>query len=210
MRWLKSAMLAGVLMSAPATAQTTQPAAEVEASAEASSQSDWPTVVQQFQSALTRRDIGAVNALLSNVAHLRRFNSHDSADPATLVNSAGGIVLGGHAYIYPPLVMAADVAADFKSSPLIPEPDKKKMVPRDDDEMKRANATAAQWIRQVLNVEKGDPVGVIVAWRATEQPREGEPVLGEPVFVLFRGKETENSFKITQLVFGNPQPSNDP
>jgi len=32
------------------------------------------------------------------------------------------------------------------------------MIPDDDNEMKRANATAAQWLRQNLGAQKGDPL----------------------------------------------------
>jgi hypothetical protein len=123
-------------------------------------------------------------------------------------------IVGQHAYLHPPLVMAADVAADFKNAAAIPEKAKARYLIDEDSEMKRANATAVQWVVEQLEARAGLPVGVIVLWT----PRPVSPGVAatdavnyDVIFVLCRGEEVSpNEFKINAVVYGNPIPGGNP
>jgi hypothetical protein len=120
--------------------------------------------------------------------------------------------------------MAADVAADFKQATAVPEKVRMLFLIDDEIEMKRANATAVQWVIEQLEARQGQPVAVIVLWAAKPpappppadlndplptDPRPA-PVAAaayEPVFVLLRGEETDpHKFRINYAVYGNPVP----
>jgi len=47
---------------------------------------------------------------------------------------------------------------------------------------------------------------VIVLWRASEPSEDGQTIKGEPCFLLVRGRESDDSFHIAQVVYGNPIP----
>jgi hypothetical protein len=208
MRFWILVLLTASVLSANAKAQTTQPSIEKTTNA-----SDWTSLVNDLKQALTENDAGSFHALVAGAGPIRSFGSSDTHDAAKVMEStSGAAVIGAHAYIYPPLVMAADVAADFKSSEIVTDSEKKKMVPESEEEMRRANATAAQWMRQTLSAQRGDPVAVIIMWRATEISPQGKPLAGESVFMLVRGQESDDSYRITQVIFGNPDPqrSNQP
>ncbi|HLL90861.1 MAG TPA: hypothetical protein VK324_16285, partial [Tepidisphaeraceae bacterium] len=115
--------------------------------------------------------------------------------------TTGAQVLGAHAYSFPPMVMAADVAADVKGAAGLSDAVRKSFVPADDDEMKRANATAVQWVAQALAPGKGTPVALIVLW--DDAARDGTAT---PLFVLVRGVEhPDGTYKINRVVYGHPE-----
>jgi hypothetical protein len=187
-----------VSFSASAVAQTTKPAAP------ATPEQKWAKTVESFAKALVEGDLTAAGTLTSK-ATIRTFDStvrleswriFDRVDKSTLV--------GQHAYLHPPLVMAADAAADFKNAAAVPEDAKNKFVIDDETEIKRANATAAQWICEQLSAGNNTPVGVIILW----SPKSGstpEAPQYEAVFVLCRGEEnTTKAPRITTVVYGTP------
>jgi hypothetical protein len=104
--------------------------------------------------------------------------------------------------------MAADLAADFKAASGIPDEIKHRMIPEDDDQMKRANATAVQWAAEVLQAAKDQPVGIIVLWCEDRgAPGMGTGVGSSPelLFILIRGEQVgKDQFKIRQAVYGDP------
>jgi hypothetical protein len=74
--------------------------------------------------------------------------------------------------------------------------------------MKRANATAVQWLVDQLDAKNGAHVGVIILW--TPRPpvpgvTSDAPPICDPVFVLVRGEEVGvGEFKINYVVYGCP------
>jgi len=144
-----------VTCSQGAHAQTTQPADE----------SGWPTVVDQAAAALTAGDLPAFRALMTDPSAIRQFASKSSEDVgATLIRCRNGVLLGAHPYVNPPFSMAADLAADCKTTTDLPDVFRRRMIPLDDGEMQRANATAAQWVGTSLNAGTGAFVAVILVW----------------------------------------------
>ncbi len=171
----------------------------------------WPATVQRFAQALLD---GNAKAAARECDPQARFRSL-SASPAEREQSierliayiAGGTLLGSHGYLFPPLAMGADVAADFKNAQGIPDEVRQRMIPVDDDAIKRANATAVQWVAEVLDARQDDPVGVLVFFRPN---RDSENLLGaaaapEVIFILLKGRpQGDHQFQITQAVYGNP------
>ena len=175
----------------------------------------WRKVVEGFAKALVDGDRAGVEAAMTGKSYVRRFDSHDFEPVAPLIERAGKATLvGQHGYHHPPLVMAADVAADFKNATAVPEKVRTQFMIDDPAEIKRANATAVQWVVEQLEARQGQPVAVIVLWAkkvedAKEEGKKDQKPVFEPVFVLVRGEEVEaQKFRINYVVYGNPLPEN--
>lgn len=206
-----------LVASASVCAQATQPAAAPQAregretrdTRETSDTRDtretpWPGLVRQFADALATGQKATSRELLG-AAKVRRFDSTDDEAPDRLqARAASSTRVAVHGYFHPALSMAADLAADLKAATAVPEEIRKRLIPGDDDQMKRANATAVQWTADVLRVSNDQPVGIIVLW--CEDP--GIPGLASPpelVFILLRGEQSgKDQFRISQVVYGDP------
>jgi hypothetical protein len=125
----------------------------------------WPRTVEAFAKSLASGDLDATQAALTPRAVVRRFEAARGAETWRLAERAvKSTIIGQHAYVHPPLVMAADIAADFKNAAALPEKFKAQYIVDDDSEIKRANTTAVNWVVEQLGVAPGTPVGVIVLW----------------------------------------------
>src|SRR5215218_7075683 len=108
-------------------------------------QRPWPKLVEAFARSLASGDVEAVDAALVARPLIHRFDSAMPNDAQQLVSRLGkSTVVGQHAYIHPPLVMAADIAADFKNAIGIPDKAKARFLVDDEQDIKRANTTAAK------------------------------------------------------------------
>ena len=130
-----------------------------------------------------------------------------------LLNRLGSnaTIVGQHAYIYPPQGMAVDLAADFKNAADLPSKLKTRFIVEDDNDIKRANATAVQWVAEQLTVRPGTPVGVIVLWAPRPTHAGAKAAAEKPphelVFILLRGDQTApREFRMDSIVYGNPLP----
>lgn len=169
----------------------------------------WPKMVQSLSRALCEGDRAAIDVMLANRGNVRRFGMTTSENTAAICEKLSkSLLVGQHAYMHPPLVMAADIAADFKVATMVPERAKARFVIDDDVEMKRANATAVQWVVEQFAATQGTPIAVIVLWTPRANPAGGNaPPLFDTVFVLCRGEEVGPlEYKITNVVYGNPIP----
>ncbi|HSI32975.1 MAG TPA: hypothetical protein VK986_05240 [Tepidisphaeraceae bacterium] len=187
---------------------TTVVVTEPEATAPAADTA-WPRAVQAFAKALADGDRVAIDAALAHKASIRRFGATHGEDSVKVVERLGkSLLIGNHAYQHPPLVMAADVAADFKVATAVPDRAKVKYLIDDEVEIKRGNATAVQWVVEQLAATQGTPVGVIVLWSGRPSPAGvTSPPLFETVFVLCRGEEVgPGEYRLTNVVYGNPLP----
>jgi hypothetical protein len=198
-----TAVTAEVLVGGPAAA--TAPAVDQE----------WPHAVEAFARAIAAGEVATVEAAMSARATVRRFESAQPVEPSHLTaRLTKSTVVGQHAYLHPPLVMAADVAADFKNAVGIPERAKARFIVDDETDIKRANATAVQWVVEQLDARAGTPIGVIILW--TPRPTvPGAPAPDGPThdvtFVLCKGEEASpKTFKIHTVVFGVPVAENNP
>jgi hypothetical protein len=145
---------------------------------------------------------------MDGVVSLRSFDSDANQPPERVGGvTAGGKLLGAHAYSGAPETLATDLANDFASpdAEAVPEPIRKRMTPPDDQAAKRANATAQQWIGQLLKPQKDEPIGVIIIWREDTRLRPlMETGALRPIFVLIKGQAYAGGFLIKQLFFGDP------
>ena len=231
----KGILLAAALALSPAAAQepTPPPTAHLRvnvplhdaASRTAKSDKAWTRLVESFANALVEGDQPAVEGLMTNRSYIRRFEGgeFESADEM-LGRISRSTLVGQHAYFHPALVMAADIAADFKHATAVPEKVRAGFLIDDQTEMKRANATAVQWVMEQLQVKQGSPVAVIVLWAPKPAPQapaeepvaadpkpeekakpQPEPQSFEPLFVIVRGEEIDtHRFRINYVVYGNP------
>lgn len=197
-----------VLFAVPAWGQTTQPAEKIGTQTAVPDQA-WPKAVEAFAKSLSAGDLHASVAALSPRASVRRFAGTGNEELWRLAGRAEkSTIIGQHAYIHPPLVLAADIAADFKNAAGVSDIAKAQFLVDDETAIKRANATAVQWVVEQLEVREGTPVGVIVLWT----PRALSPGVTptdapvyEALFVLCRGVEVgKHKFKINAVVYGNP------
>jgi hypothetical protein len=112
--------------------------------------------------------------------------------------------LGVHAYTKTPATLATDLAADFRDNESVSQSVRRQMVPPDDAATKRADVTAAQWLRQILQPEKEQPIGVIVLWPDVRKNGGSSSATPWPTFVLVKGEATGEGFRITRLIYGDP------
>jgi hypothetical protein len=204
-----------VTLATPAWGQTTQPADKSAPPPQRDVVVDdaWLKTVEGFAKSLASGDLIATEEALKARASVRRFDGVQKEELWRLAECAGGtetkaIIVGQHGYIHPPLVMAADIAADFKNATAVPDNVKAKFLVDDETEIRRANATAVQWIVEQLGASDGTPVGVIVLWtpKAVLPGAAGtETPVFEAIFVLCRGEEVaRHRFKINMVIYGNP------
>jgi hypothetical protein len=202
MRVLTCVLVVLLLMSArPASAQTTRPAPD----------QAWPQTMASFGKALLGGDIAAMEKVLTPRATIRRFEAtHDEESWRLFEHVGKSTLVGQHAYMHPPMVMAADVSADFKNAAAVPDKAKVKFMIDDETEMKRANATAAQWMGEIVEAKHGAPVGVLVLWTPRPTASGAAPVSEaapayDIVFILCRGEQVgTNKFRIASVVYGSP------
>lgn len=214
MRWLHVLTATSLLLgSATALSQTTQ----------AVSVDPWPATLEQLAAVMMEGRADAVNAMLSDKATVRSFGGSPGSEEVDrmVVHASLSAPIGIHAYVHPPLVMAADLMADCKNADL-PDSVRQRMVPQDDASMQRANATAAQWISDSIDAATGDRVGVLVFFEPTDALRAARGFAsnvnssgGELIFVLVRAQagavaspaaETlaPTAIRIDRIVYGNP------
>ena len=180
-----------------ARAQTTQPAAAAAAAAPAPAAAlTWSETVEIIGAATEKGDVPTVAATLTRDAVVRSFETQEPAGARMLVDAAAGWkLLGAHAYEFPPSTLASDIAADVKASDLVPDEQKRKIIPYDDVEAARANSTAADWVAQSLGAERNHLVGVAVFWNLKTH---------RPMFVLMKGHRTGDTHVVKQAVYGDP------
>jgi hypothetical protein len=167
----------------------------------------WPATVQRFAQALVSNKAANATAECEPNAVFHPFHTDAKGIDRLLTAVAGGNLLGAHAYFYPPLAMGADVTADFKNARIVPDDIKQSMIPADDDGMKRANATAVQWVAEMLQAQQDDPIGVIVFWRPHQASDNllGAAAPPQVIFILLKGAPAgKDAYHIVQAEYGNP------
>jgi len=188
---LVAAALIGLTSPSPAPAQVKR---EVEGKVAANA--GWSKVVEEFARALSKGDLGAVERLVAPKATVRRFDGVGNDEVWTVFErTMNATLVGGHAYVHPPRSMAGDLAADFKKSKVVPDAAKARFVMEDDADLRRANATAVQWLETQIDAKAGVLVGAVAMWTPT----------GEPVFVLLKGEEgAGGAVRIRTILYGVP------
>lgn len=185
-----------VLVAPAAPAQSTRPSDQA-----------WPKTMASFGKALVGGDIEGLNKVLTARPTIRRFDEDREEESWRLFERVGKPTLvGEHAYMHPPMVMAADVSADFKNAAAVPDKAKSKFLIDDENEIKRANATAAQWIGEMVGAKHGAPVGVIVLWtlRPTAPGTTAEAPVYDILFLLCKGEQVgANQYRISTVVYGS-------
>ena len=190
---LSAVMVAIVSAAGVAPAQTTRPAAATPAALPALT---WSETVEIVGKATEQGDVSTVSATLAREAVVRSFETQELAGARMLVDAAAGWkLLGAHAYEFPPSTLASDIAADVKGSDLVPEADKRKIIPFDEAEAARANTTAADWMAQSVGAERDHLVGVAVFWNVKTN---------RPMFVLMKGQRAGDTHVVQQAVYGDP------
>jgi hypothetical protein len=206
-------LLAVVVLAAPAWGQVAQSPLERAAgvgAAPVTVNQAWSRTVEAFAKSLASGDLTVTEAALTPRAVVRRFEMARGAETWRLAERAvQSMIIGQHAYVHPPLVMAADIAADFKNAAAVPEKSKAQYIVDDESEIKRANTTAVNWVVEQLNAAAGTPVGVIVLWTPRPLPPGVKEAQSTPVYdvmwVLCRGEETAgHKFRINTVVYGSP------
>ncbi len=182
--WIITAM---VLLGGPAYGQTTRPAPAA-----------WEHTVVGLTGA-TSRD--ALLPLLTSECTIRRFGGErDTSSEPLLEFIASHIALGAHGYLYPPEMMAMDIAADVNASSLVTDDIKKAMTLDGPEAQKNASAVAARWVKQSLGADDGTPVGIIVFWSSNGD----RSLQRRATFILMRGEATGEGFRISAIMYGDP------
>lgn len=157
----------------------------------------WAEAVERFTRSVEAGDAAAVANTVADGASVTPFGAARTIAPSRLVEQvAGHVLLGFHAYHHPPVALAADVANDVSSAPIVPDELKRNLVPSDETELARSNDIAAHWVNQTLSPERHQAVGVVVWW---------DVVAAKPSFMLIKGEAVgAKQYNIVQVVFGNP------
>ena len=67
----------------------------------------------------------------------------------------------------------------------------------------RANDIAAQWVTQVLQPDRNQPVGVIVLWRQDRSDTFTSSGT-RPLFLVVKGDIQDGQYVFNQVTFGDP------
>lgn len=168
---------------------------------------DWPDAIQSLAEALVANDADALSRLMSDSVTLRPLGDlPDDGEPLPLMRGARGAeILMARAYVQPPLALASDIADEVSGSDAVSEPVRERLWVSGET-AKRANATAAQWVGELLGARQGDLVGVVLLWKAeSSKPVEREGTTATLMFVLVKAQQKNGGpFKITSIVFGTP------
>jgi hypothetical protein len=155
----------------------------------------WARTVEGFAKALAKGDLNAADGLVAPRATVRRFDGQGNDEVWTVFErTMNAKLVGGHGYVHPPHGMAGDLAVDFKKATGIPDAAKARFLMEDESDLRRANATAVQWLEVQLDAKSGMLVGAIVMWTSAN----------EPVFVLVRGEESGGAVRIRSILYGTP------
>jgi hypothetical protein len=169
--------------------------AEVKGAGKAAGSAAWAKVVEDFSRALAKGDLTAVDRLVAARATVRRFDGVGNDEVWTVFErTMNASLVGGHGYVHPPHGMAGDLAVDFKKAAAVPDGPKARFLMDDESDLRRANATAVQWLETQLEAKNGMLVGAIVMWTAAN----------EPVFLLVKGEEAGGVVKIRTILYGTP------
>src|SRR4051812_23451744 len=169
----------------------------------------WPEATARLARALTGKDITEAATVLAGADRVSRFGSDAFEMPdRVLASTTGMTTLGVHAYGQTPGTLASDLAGDFRDNDAIPSNIRRQMIPPDDAAARRADVTAAQWLAQVLKIDKEQerPVAVVVLWPDTRRRNTGDlqTLPPRPTFILVKGESTGEGFRISHLVYGDP------
>ena len=196
---LLALLVLGMLCSA-ATGQTTRPL------------DPWAATVERFAAATTQPDAHAAAALASDAVTIRAFDSTRNEELARVLERvADAKLVGAYAASHEPTGMASNIAEGIRASSAIPEELKTYMVPPE-DELPRANATAAKWLDTELELRDGDRVGVIVLWcpkpgsAGARQAQAADDREWQLTFILLKGEPGRGTgeHRITTIVYGFP------
>lgn len=155
----------------------------------------WARVVEGFAHALAKGDLNAIEGLVVPRASVRRFDGAGNDEVWTVFErTMNARLIGGHGYVHPPHGMAGDLAGDFKKATTVPDAAKARFLLEDESDVRRANATAVQWLEVQLDAKPGMLVGAIVMWTPAN----------EPVFVLVKGEESGGAVRIRSILYGTP------
>jgi hypothetical protein len=156
----------------------------------------WATVVEEFARALAKGDLSVVDRLVAPKATVRRFDGAGNDEVWTVFErTMNATLVGEHGYVHPPRSMAGDLAVDFTKASGVPEAGKARFLIDDEGDLRRANATAVQWLETQIDAKNGMLVGAVVMWTPA----------GEPVFVLVKGEEgAGGAVRIRTILYGVP------
>ena len=241
-----------MLLSASAAGQTTRPAGASStpspssqspaqaAAASSTAPAGWVRIMSQLTDALTgeAREGQAVadandaaptaakpsiDSLVPDDVKIQSFGSSDFEPRTRLAQQTSGLtIVAVRAYAWPAETVASDLSTDVENCDVFPAALRKEFMPRDETDAKRANATAQQWIFNLLQPAPGQTVGVIVLWPTqptigvtsfgltpaanVQQPAQ-QDVNQQPIFVLVKGTKAGDddggAFKIMHVIYGD-------
>ncbi|HYO11086.1 MAG TPA: hypothetical protein VER17_19125 [Tepidisphaeraceae bacterium] len=167
----------------------------------------WSEAVAHFAELACGKDLRGLVASLNNGPVLRTFASDELQLPERLLGATtGSKVIGMHVYPRVPATLATDLADTFRAAAAadLPAAVRERMIPVDAAAAARANQTAAQWLVQMLQPGKEQPVAVVVLWRQ-ETTDTYTASVSRPVFLLMKGTETVTGKHVfRQIIFGDP------
>jgi hypothetical protein len=200
-----SLVLTLVLSASGGLGQTTQPAAPAAGDQSVDPAPSWQQVIDRLGDQLSAQDSRALRAALNHDPLVRSFTSEaPTTIERLLASTSQARLLGAHAYAKTPTTLASDLANDFQNAgDVVPEQVKKDMAPAEGAAEKRANETAAQWLTQVLQPRKDQPVAVLVFW-PTERNLLADKPVRRALFVLVKAQLIGGAYVVQQVTFGDP------
>jgi hypothetical protein len=165
----------------------------------------WSAVVTEFAQALVANDPGAIAPLLSDAANIHSLSGRTSDALRLLASARQSQLIFARGYVHSPPSAAGDIAHAFRDAP-VPEDVKHMMIPLDEPEFRRANATAALWLTESLGATPGERVAIIVLWSANGRGEESDRPTDGISFVLLKGTPATSEARIQIIVFGKPLP----
>jgi hypothetical protein len=192
-----------ILMSnvAPAMAQTTRPSTVPSAST--TPPAAWDATVDKLSRALAESDVATLVDALPERVTIRAFDGTSGDGARLLARVSRGSLVFGKTYKGIPDKLATAIA-DQVSNSETPEEARQSWLISGEEQAKRADTIASEWVEVTLEVKHDDLTAVLLFWRP-RPPSPGEAPSFEPVFVLLKGREADGgAVEITCVAYGNP------
>jgi hypothetical protein len=164
----------------------------------------WAEAVLRVSQVLAEGDAAGLVGMLAEGVEYRSFDAKTADAVHLLARTRKGTVVFAEGYRQIPQTLAGDIARSLHDTQ-VPEAVKRHMIPMNEAQTGRANATAEQWIHDKVEPKPEEMIGVIVMWCEHAGVSEAEAGKSEMVFVLVKADKDETAPRVRMVVFGDPQ-----
>jgi hypothetical protein len=166
---------------------------------------DWDVMVAALVDVISNQgDVHTLSSVIAPNAFIAPFDMNRTESFFVLNDRLpGSNIVSAHAYMHPSVSCASDIISDLTANGTIDAESMRKLVPQNDGDIRKADATMARWFESVMEAKSGDPIAVLVLY----DDGKGEPIRSPQLsFILVRGEVTPTGQpRFARLLYGSIQ-----